>query len=276
VIGTAHNAPAQPAAGSLAARAGSALVLASVALAAAWIGGWAATVMISLAAVIVLWEWISITEGKNLRALAYALPVVGALVLWTMGLPAWSAAAAVLAVVLALPGQGAPWRAIGVFYALLLGLGPLIIRLSPDNGWLALLFVLAVVWTTDTAAYFTGRAIGGPKLWASVSPKKTWSGAIGGLIGGVLAGLLVVTWSDGGMSVQIVFLAVGVSAVSQLGDLFESAVKRRFGAKDSGGLIPGHGGLMDRVDGFIVAAALAAVVGWLRFPDSPATGLLQW
>jgi phosphatidate cytidylyltransferase len=139
------------------------------------------------------------------------------------------------------------------------------------------MFLFAVVWATDILAYFTGRAFGGPLLWARVSPKKTWSGALGGLIGAGAAGIAVAYGSGIGNLAAIATLALLLSVLSQAGDLFESAVKRRFAAKDASGLIPGHGGVMDRLDGFMVAALAAAVIGIVRQGfDAPAHGLLLW
>jgi phosphatidate cytidylyltransferase len=130
---------------------------------------------------------------------------------------------------------------------------------------------------TDIAAYFVGRAVGGPKLWPAVSPNKTWSGAIVGTLGGVAAGLLVVKLAGLVVAPMLVMVALALSVAAQLGDLLESAIKRHFGAKDAGQLIPGHGGLMDRLDGFLTAAAAAVVVGMLRGGlEGPARGLLVW
>ena len=128
------------------------------------------------------------------------------------------------------------------------------------------MFLFAVVWATDIAAYFVGRAIGGPKLMPQVSPKKTWSGAIGGTHRRrSLAAVAVAKFAGlDGLVRDRASLAVVLSVVAQAGDLFESALKRRFGAKDSSQLIPGHGGLMDRLDGFVAAAVLAALIGLLR------------
>ncbi|MGL4241831.1 MAG: phosphatidate cytidylyltransferase, partial [Beijerinckiaceae bacterium] len=135
----------------------------------------------------------------------------------------------------------------------------------------------AVVWGTDTCAYFTGRTLGGPKLWPAVSPKKTWSGAIGGLVGGAALGLIVLSAAGIGLKWQHVALSLAFSVATQAGDLFESALKRRYDVKDAGSIIPGHGGVMDRLDGFIFAAALAAVVGVARGGLSNAPqGLTAW
>ena len=169
------------------------------------------------------------------------------------------------------------WAAGGVVYAGALLLAPALLRGDPDWGLTALLFLFAIVWTTDIFAYFCGRAIGGPLLWPSVSPKKTWSGAVGGLVGGVAAGVAVAYASGIGRLGIVGVMALVLSVLAQAGDLFESAVKRRFGAKDASHLIPGHGGLMDRLDGFLVAALAALLIGMIRQGTAaPARGLLVW
>ncbi|MGA9009357.1 MAG: phosphatidate cytidylyltransferase, partial [Xanthobacteraceae bacterium] len=141
----------------------------------------------------------------------------------------------------------------------------------------ALLFLFAVVWATDIFAYLVGRSIGGPLLWPRLSPNKTWSGAFGGFLGGVAAGVAVAYASGGTRGAVAGALAFALSLVAQCGDLFESAIKRRFGVKDTGHLIPGHGGVMDRLDGFLVAALAAVLIGILRQGvAAPARGLLAW
>jgi phosphatidate cytidylyltransferase len=125
------------------------------------------------------------------------------------------------------------------------------------------LFVLVVVWATDIGGYFGGRTIGGPKLWPRVSPKKTWSGAVAGVAAACAAGGLTVALTGVGNPVRGFLLAIPLSMVSQAGDLAESAVKRRFGVKDSGHIIPGHGGVLDRVDGLFAAATLAWLIAAL-------------
>jgi phosphatidate cytidylyltransferase len=151
------------------------------------------------------------------------------------------------------------------------------LRADSELGFVATIYLFAVVWGTDIAAYFAGRAIGGPKLAPRLSPKKTWSGSLGGIAGAVLAATLVVLIGGVGNVAAAMVIAVVLSIVAQAGDLFESALKRRFGAKDSGFLIPGHGGLMDRLDGFVAAAVLACAVGIARGGiDAPARGLLVW
>jgi phosphatidate cytidylyltransferase len=150
------------------------------------------------------------------------------------------------------------------------------LRGDAQYGFLAIVLLFAVVWATDIAAYFAGRAIGGPKLMPKVSPNKTWSGALVGAACAVIAALAI-AWYAGLALAAIGLLALMLSALAQAGDLFESFLKRRFGAKDSGHLIPGHGGLMDRLDGFVAAAAAAAAIGLLRGGmAAPGRGLLVW
>jgi len=117
-----------------------------------------------------------------------------------------------------------------------------------------------VVWGTDIAAYFTGRAIGGPKLAPRISPGKTWSGAVGGAVIAMIAGTALIYVVEGAFLWPVAFLALILSIISQSGDLFESYIKRRFGVKDSSHLIPGHGGVMDRVDGLVFASIAAFLV----------------
>jgi phosphatidate cytidylyltransferase len=167
------------------------------------------------------------------------------------------------------------WRPIGVLYAAVLGAGLLLLRLSPD-GLAAILVVFAVVWGTDIGAYAFGRIIGGARLLPAVSPSKTWAGAIGGLAVGLVAGLAVAAWLGVPVGVPLTLVVVALSVATQAGDLFESGVKRRFGAKDAGAIIPGHGGLMDRVDGLVFATGFAVLTGWLHAGADLGRGLLWW
>ena len=132
-----------------------------------------------------------------------------------------------------------------------------------------------MVWATDTFAYFAGRMFGGPRLAPVLSPKKTWSGLIGGMVGAALvSSIYAATWFPTWISLAVVAAAMAV--VAQIGDIFESALKRNYGVKDSGYLIPGHGGVLDRVDGLVAVAAVAALVGFVRHSNGLAEGLLLW
>lgn len=220
----------------------SSAVMAPVTIAVAWYGGWLFVLFWALAACIVLWEWSRLVRGSAPRHY----------------------------------GVFAGWMIAGLLYAGVLLLAPVTLR-RDALGFVALMFLFAVVWVTDIAAYFAGRAIGGPRLWAAVSPNKTWSGALGGALGGTAAGLATARLAGLDLAPMLVLVALALSIASQLGDLLESAIKRHFGAKDASHLIPGHGGLMDRLDGFLTAVLAAALIGLARGGlDGAAQGLLVW
>lgn len=164
------------------------------------------------------------------------------------------------------------WPAGGLAYAGLLGIALSGLRGDGMIGLQAILFLFAVVWATDILAYFVGRAIGGPKLAPAISPGKTWSGALGGTIAAILAGVGVASGFASPLGLTaLAGLTLLLSIVSQMGDLFESWIKRRFGVKDSSNLIPGHGGVMDRVDGLATAAFAMFLLGAvLAGANSPA------
>lgn len=255
----------------------SAAVLAIFPLAGAWFGGWIAGVVVAIAASIVHIEWGNVTHATDPYRFAATAALVVALLVLTAGYePIAAGIVAMAAVAVAVSSRNA-WAPAGVVYAAAFGFGLLILRLSPEDGRTAIFFVLAIVWATDTGAYFVGRAVGGPKLLPEVSPKKTWSGAIGGFGAGVLAGLIVALLLGAPLSWQLTGVAVVLSIAGQAGDLFESSVKRRFGAKDASQLVPGHGGLMDRVDGLVFASAVAVLIAWLHGGGANlAASLIRW
>jgi phosphatidate cytidylyltransferase len=221
----------------------SSLIMAPLAIAAAYLGGTWFIGFWLLAAAGVLWEWMALVAGA--RSLSGA--------------------------------ARAGWIALGAVYAGAMLAAPLVIRADPAFGFVAMILLFAVVWATDVAAYFAGRLVGGPKLWPAVSPKKTWSGAIAGAAAAVAAGLAVAAVAGIGRAAAIAALSFALSVAAQLGDLFESALKRRFDVKDASHAIPGHGGLMDRLDGFLTATVAAAVVGVIRGGvDGAAGGFILW
>jgi len=267
---------------NLALRVISSLVLAPAALAAAWVGGIPFALFWSAAALIVLWEWQSLvtTRDRNAVLAIGAAALLGAAVLLTIGWPGTATAFFVLGLL----GMAAiasrarrRWCVTGLAYATVAVAAPILLRKDVEFGFAAIIFLFVVVWLTDIAAYFAGRAIGGPKLMPEVSPKKTWAGAVGGTLAGVVGGVLAARQLGVGVSLATALIALGLSIVSQAGDLFESWVKRCFHTKDASTLIPGHGGAMDRLDGFVAAAFAAAVVGLAHGGLShPARGLLVW
>ncbi len=258
-------------------RFASATILAALTLAAAWFGGWAAAAAVSAVVIVVHLEWIGLTGDRLLPALALTAMLVASFALLAAGHPALAAGLTGLAVVVAALASRELWRPAGVAYSAMLGLGLLLLRAAPEHGLAAVVVVFAVVWGTDSGAFFGGRAIGGPKLWPAVSPKKTWAGAITGLAAGVIAGLIVAVLARVSVAPGLALVCAVLSLAGQAGDLFESAIKRRFGAKDSGNIVPGHGGLMDRVDGLVFAVAAAVIIGLAHGgPVHLAVGLLRW
>ena len=257
-----------------------AAVLVPLAVAIAYAGGWLWTALVTLAAIGLFLEWLAVVGLAGAMRVAVpggvALAVAG--LCFTLG--RLDAAVIVLAigftVVVSIAPERRNWAAAGFLYAAAAESASVLVRLDPVKGFAALMFVLLVVWVTDSGGYFAGRGIGGPKLWPRISPKKTWAGAAGGF-----AASLAVAFGfaalDLGKTGPVLLLGAALSVVSQLGDLFESAVKRRFGVKDSSHIIPGHGGLMDRLDGYVAAVVVAAIFGLLRGgADGVGRGLMVW
>ncbi len=241
----------------------SGFILAIVVLAATWLGGLSFRLLAALIGLLIYYEWSTMTgiarsatdRFSNLFGWAcvglVALEVAFRSIETAMVI---LAGFTVVALVVNLLRRRTLWLPAGIFYA---GLSAVSLAALRDNGLATMLFIFAIVWATDIFAYFIGRAIGGPKLAPPISPGKTWSGAIGGAIAGVIAGLLVAHFSGVDFYFVLLIVALILSIGAQIGDLFESWIKRRFGVKDSSRLIPGHGGVMDRVDGLVFACFLA-------------------
>lgn len=262
----------------------SAVILIALILVPTWYGGVSFRLVAVLIAGAVFYEWTRMARpaaaAKPLDFLPEVLMAVF-LVALAVGFAAptllilLAVLVAVAALTAAVRRSGAGrWDASGIAYAGLSGFSLALLRDGDRSGLLAILFLFAVVWATDILAYFVGRAVGGPKLAPSISPGKTQSGALGGAVGGVVAGVLLAAAAGVGNLAWLGLVALVLSVVSQAGDLFESWVKRRHGRKDSGTLIPGHGGVMDRVDGLVAAAFALYLIGWAAASaDHPALGL---
>ncbi len=244
-----------------------ALVLAPLTIAIAWIGGWPWACIVIAAAALLYFEWLMIVGASGNRlAVATgiaALAIAGILVMTRSTDLALGVLVAGVAIVAAIARGQRGWVASGLVYAAAALVATIVVRRDADFGFVALMFVLLIVWVTDIGGYFAGRGIGGPKLWPRVSPKKTWAGAVGGLVLSFVVAAAF-AWLGYGKMLPLLLLGTVLSIVSQFGDLFESAVKRRFDVKDSSQIIPGHGGLLDRLDGFVAAIVFAVLIGFMR------------
>ncbi|MEM9106234.1 MAG: phosphatidate cytidylyltransferase [Pseudomonadota bacterium] len=252
----------------------SGVALGVLVLALTWVGGLPFKLLSIIIMALIFFEWFRIVATKSLSgpnwvlgSIAIALVAVCVLLGWSgYGLVVCASGAVVLGIVRLVERENV-WPSIGIIYAGIAGVAFAALRDSGPLGFAVIIFLFAVIWCTDIFAFFGGRTFGGPKLAPAISPNKTWSGFASGLIGGVLAGVIAALFvSESGLA-WVVLLATIVSVAGQVGDLFESGLKRKFGVKDSGNLIPGHGGVMDRVDSLIFAAFAACIVA-LAMPGS--------
>ena len=267
----------------LAVRAISGVVMAVAAFTVTWWGGLAFAVFFSVVSLLIYKEWVAMVGEQPLGvpALVGYGAILSSLVCQWFGY--WQAA-----LIIPLIGAGflafarcsypnARWCGSGVIYAAAFGFSILALRADATHGFAAIIILFAIVWGTDVIAYFVGKSLGGPKLWPRVSPKKTWSGSLGGLVGGTAFALFVAFLLKIDPTLKLTLMLAALSVVSQVGDLGESHMKRLFKVKDSSNLIPGHGGVMDRVDGLLVAVVCAALIGLIFADiDAVATGFLVW
>lgn len=248
----------------LAVRLFSALAMAALALGGVFAGGVWFAALAAAAGALMMWEWRRISApGVTLSAVGYCVAVAAAGAFTCFHQPF-----AALATLTVITGLAASWDALrdrqalwGATGALYIGLAVIFFtafRLNPEHGIEVILFIALVVIATDVGAYFTGRRFGRRKLAPKISPNKTWAGLIGGVVAAEIVGGVFAMFILGRHGVELLGVAAILSLASQMGDLAESAYKRRFGVKDAGTLIPGHGGLLDRFDG-LIAAILAAV-----------------
>lgn len=267
----------------------SSLVLGPIVLVAIHLGPPASDGLILAAAAILAWEWGRICGRRRGFGAAEGALVAGAVAAVLAGALVGPAPAAAVALAGALAaalvtlfdrrrgqerGQGpergpeglrpgALWFGFGVLYVALPLLALEWLRGSGEPGRLLIYWLIALVWATDVGAYLVGSNLKGPKLWPRVSPNKTWSGLVGGLAAAGLVGAGFALGVERAALWSLVALSALLSFVAQAGDLFESGVKRQFGTKDASALIPGHGGLLDRVDGLLAATLALAFLAWL-------------
>lgn len=241
----------------------SALVLAPIVLGAVYLGGWPLSLLLAAAGGIIAWEWSRLTIDNAGRT-DFLLPCFAGAVIPLMATWEWRMAGEVPLTLMALAGASVfaaigrialgdakNWStaAVGVLYVGLPILTLMGIRSHPEHGVALLVLALFIVWAMDIGAYFSGKTIGGPKMAPRLSPNKTWAGLIGGMVTAGLVAALFGSYFDLGVWWHLALIGGLLGAWSQAGDVVESSLKRRAGVKDASNIIPGHGGVMDRVDG---------------------------
>lgn len=255
-----------PGKSSLRLRILSALVMIPAALLLFYLGGWILGAGLLLAGILMYHEWLGMTGGEaRATGAVFMIGLLATLVLVIVGRfdVAWLVALATVPAVAAAAaskGRSPVWAAAGAFYVLIPLAAILWLRVHHPQGFQFTVWLLAVVWATDIGAFFVGSRLRGPKLAPRISPNKTWSGLLGGMVAaGLVAMGLGLVFGLPLAPLALALLGAALAAWSQMGDLTESAVKRRFGVKDSGSIIPGHGGILDRVDGLVFAAPAVAL-----------------
>lgn len=249
----------------------SALILVPVTLGAVYFGWPVWDLLVAIMGALMAWEWARLCGNDRLSPLGLATLAIAPLavaVCATVGIRTGLLVIGIGTLVIGIGARVASaaspaWLTLGVPYVGLPCLALSWIRAMPQEGLVTLLWVLGVVWATDTGAYIAGRRIGGPKLAPRVSPNKTWAGLFGGIAAAGLVGLAAAALVAGVSPWIAAPLSAALAIVEQAGDLFESAVKRRFGVKDSSNLIPGHGGVLDRVDGLLSVSLAVAALSWM-------------
>lgn len=241
-------------------RLGVALALIGLAFAALWFGGVFFWLLLAVAGLLMLSEWADLSGAgaREKRLAQYALSVPLAILAPIAAGPGFFALGLLVGAFFFVAAvTRSPRLAAGIFYVGLPVMALALLR-AQEQGLLLTLWAMALVWASDSGAYFAGRAIGGPKLAPAISPNKTWAGFIGGAIAATLFAFALVAGYE--LPIALAFATPLLAALSQAGDLYESHLKRRAGVKDSGTLLPGHGGLMDRLDGLVVVAPVAALL----------------
>lgn len=244
----------------------SGVAMVAVGLVCMWRGGFVFDLLVAVVCGLMMWELVGMLRAANAQMRALIAAAAGVALLLSAYLPVWLGLPLVMAPVFLGFSQLRQRQIIFLAFSVMImlaGFGLMMVRGDMGFGWL--LWLVAVVVVTDVAGYFAGRAFGGPKFWPRISPKKTWSGTVAGWVGAALVGVLFSI--NAGIGLQLVGVSVALSMASQMGDIAESAIKRRMGVKDSSNLIPGHGGLMDRFDGLLGASVFLLIIAqFIGFP----------
>ena len=259
----------------------SGLAVAAIALLMVYWGAVPFAILVFLIGAAMSWEWGGIVRGERFDTAGWLhiFSMAAAAVLANLGLAGLALAAVLIGAIsvgaILFGGGKAQLSSAGVLYTGLpvVALGWL--RGDEPLGFQCVLFILLAVAVTDTAAYFSGRLLGGPKLWPAISPNKTWAGLMGGVTAAALTGALFAALSKSETVVWLAILGALLAVVAQGGDLAESALKRHFGLKDASDLIPGHGGFMDRMDGLVTASIAAALLALAIDAYAPARAVLH-
>ncbi|WP_299660175.1 phosphatidate cytidylyltransferase [uncultured Ruegeria sp.] len=249
----------------LTARVLSAAVLVTIAAVEVWLGGLWFEVFIAAACGLMIWELARMIDPQRSGVAIQLAILTGVAVVLSYHLPVLYKLPCLIAPALVGAGQISRARGTYVLFAIWIatsGLGFISIRETLGFGWMV--WLIMVVVATDVAGYFVGKTFGGPKFWPKVSPKKTWSGTVGGWVAAALVGAVFASYA--GFGVAFVLVSVLASMASQAGDIIESATKRGFGVKDSSNLIPGHGGFLDRFDGMMGASVFVLLAGLIYAP----------
>jgi phosphatidate cytidylyltransferase len=249
-----------------------------------WLGSYWFEAIVTLLALLMAREWVKLAlRGDKIQLALHFAAALAAPLLATRTEPSVGLAIVAglwVASMIRQHQQGRQhslWTIVGVPYVALPAMAFVLLRASDQFGFVAVSWVLVVVWSADTAAYFAGRIFGGPRLWPRISPKKTWAGMAGAIVGGAVASMLAAAFFGVQAATPMLVVGGALGAIEQGGDLFESALKRHAGVKDSSRLIPGHGGMLDRVDGLVAAVFCAVLLGIAREGlHDPARGLFVW
>ena len=260
-------------------RIASGLVMITIALGLLYAGTLPFAGLVLAVALVMSWEWGHLVRGASSDAGfgVHALATGIAVALAATGFPVLAVAVLFSGAVAIIPlsiGSRARLSATGVLYVGLPAVAMLWFRHDPLHGFAAVVYLFLVVWSADTMAYVVGRVIGGPKLWPSISPNKTWAGFIGGIAASAGMSALFALFVPDASSWKLAVMGLMLGVIAQGGDLAESSLKRGFGVKDASRLIPGHGGVMDRMDSFVAVAIVAAIIAIAVNAKAPASALL--
>ena len=246
----------------------SALFLAPIVLGLVYLGGLYFVCFAVIVMGIMTGEWRQLCNNGKIDGIGYLAVgiVIAAIIVSFLLAISWAVTVLMVGAILVWLlvrhhiGISSVWIVSGIVSIGCSGIALVWLRAEGQSGFLFVVWLMLTVWMTDVCALFTGRALGGPKLAPSISPNKTWSGLVGGMLGAALWSSIWSSWTDIGSIFVLAIIGGGTAVLAQLGDLGVSVVKRRFGAKDTGNLIPGHGGLLDRMDGFLGATPIVALL----------------